>query len=68
MATRYRFGDNKYPHFITFAVINWIDALSRPLYKDLASLSVSAPSCAALRTSRGIQVILYICSITKGVP
>jgi putative transposase len=35
MATRYRFGDNEYPHFITFAVINWIDALSRPLYKDI---------------------------------
>ena len=35
MATRHRFGDNEYPHFITFAVINWIDALSRPLYKDI---------------------------------
>ena len=35
MATRYRFGDSQYPHFITFAVVNWIDALSRPLYKDL---------------------------------
>ena len=35
MATRYRFGDSEYPHFITFAVINWIDALSRPMYKDI---------------------------------
>jgi REP element-mobilizing transposase RayT len=35
MATRYRFGDSQYPHFITFAVINWIDALSRPIYKDI---------------------------------
>ena len=34
-ATRYRFGDSQYPHFITFAVVNWIDALSRPLYKDI---------------------------------
>jgi hypothetical protein len=32
---RYRFGDSQYPHFITFAVVNWIDALSRPLYKDI---------------------------------
>lgn len=31
MATRYRFGDSEFAHFITFAVINWIDALSRPL-------------------------------------
>ena len=35
MATRYCFGDSQYPHFITFAVVNRIDALSRPLYKDL---------------------------------
>ena len=35
MATRYRFGDSEYPHFITFAVINWIDALSIPMYKDI---------------------------------
>src|SRR5215210_1865958 len=35
MGTRYRFGDSEYAHFITFAVVNWIDALSRPLYKDI---------------------------------
>ena len=35
MSTRYRFGDSEYAHFITFAVVNWIDALSRPLYKDI---------------------------------
>ena len=23
------------PHFITFAVVNWIDALSTPVYKDI---------------------------------
>ena len=35
MATKYRFGDSEIAHFITFGVINWIDALSRPLYKDI---------------------------------
>ncbi len=35
MATRYRFGDSDYAHFVTFSVINWIDALSRPQYKDI---------------------------------
>jgi len=35
MATRYRFGDSQYPHFITFAAVNRIDALSRPPYKDI---------------------------------
>ncbi len=35
MVTRYHFGDSQSPHFITFAVINWIDALSRPIYKTI---------------------------------
>jgi len=35
MATRYRFGDNTLPHFITFGVVNWIDALSRECYKEI---------------------------------
>ncbi len=35
MATRYRFGENHIPHFVTFAVVNWIDALSRPAAKDI---------------------------------
>ena len=33
MATRYRFEDSEYPHFITFAVINRIGVLCRPPYK-----------------------------------
>jgi putative transposase len=35
MATRYRFGDNEKPHFITFSVINWIDVFSREAYKEI---------------------------------
>lgn len=35
MATRYRFGENHVQHFVTCSVINWIDALSRPQYKDI---------------------------------
>ena len=35
MATRYRFSEGHAPHFVTFAVINWVDALSRPAYKDI---------------------------------
>ncbi|MFI5196782.1 MAG: REP-associated tyrosine transposase [Chitinophagales bacterium] len=40
MATRYRFGDSSYPHFITYSVVNWIDALSRPIYKDIVVKSL----------------------------
>jgi hypothetical protein len=29
MATRYRFGDNTKPHFITFSVVNWINVFTR---------------------------------------
>ena len=35
MATRYRFGDNEKPHFITYAVVNWIDVFSREAYKQI---------------------------------
>ncbi len=35
MATRYRFTENHIPHFVTFATVQWIDALSRPIYKDI---------------------------------
>ena len=35
MATRYRFGDNEKPHFITYTVMNWIDVFSREVYKQI---------------------------------
>ena len=35
MATRYRFGDNENPHFVTFATVNWIDVFSRERYKEI---------------------------------
>ena len=35
MATKYRFGDSSVPHFITFAVVNWIDVFSRECYKGI---------------------------------
>jgi len=35
MATRYRFADNNFPHFITCTVVNWIDVFSREIYKEI---------------------------------
>ncbi|TCO18260.1 hypothetical protein EV200_11266, partial [Pedobacter psychrotolerans] len=35
MATKYRFGDSSIPHFITLAVVNWIDVFSRECYKEI---------------------------------
>jgi putative transposase len=35
MSTKYKVGDNEMPHFISFSVVNWIDALTRNEYKDI---------------------------------
>ncbi|MCR9250205.1 MAG: transposase [bacterium] len=35
MSSKYTISDHQAPHFITFAVVQWIDALSRPLYKEI---------------------------------
>ena len=40
MATRYRFGDNENAHFVTFAVVNWIDVFSRECYKEILTESL----------------------------
>ena len=35
MATRYKFGNDEYAHFITLSVVNWIDIFSRECYKKI---------------------------------
>lgn len=35
MSSKYKFGDPAAPHFVTFSTIQWVDALSRPQYKDI---------------------------------
>jgi putative transposase len=35
MATRYRFGENQIPHFITFSTVNWIDVFTREAYRQI---------------------------------
>jgi REP element-mobilizing transposase RayT len=35
MATRYRFGEDEMPHFITSSVVNWIDVFSREAYTQI---------------------------------
>jgi putative transposase len=35
MSEKYKIGDDELPHFITFSVVNWIDALTRNEYKDI---------------------------------
>ncbi len=35
MSSKYQIRDHQSLHFITFATVEWVDALSRPLYKDI---------------------------------
>ncbi len=35
MSVKYRVGDNELPHFITFSIVEWIDALTRNEYKNI---------------------------------
>jgi REP element-mobilizing transposase RayT len=35
MSSKYKIDNHQALHFITFATVHWVDALSRPLYKDV---------------------------------
>ena len=35
MSSKYKIKDHQSPHFLTFSVVQWIDALSRPDYKEI---------------------------------
>ena len=35
MSTKYKFGENEIAHFVTFSVVNWIEALTRNEYKEI---------------------------------
>ena len=35
MSVKYKTGDDQLPHFLTFSVVEWIDALTRNEYKDI---------------------------------
>ena len=40
MPSKYKISDHQRPHFITFATVEWIDSLSRPIYKDVVVESI----------------------------
>jgi len=35
MSSRYKVHDDQLPHFLTFTVVGWVDALSREMYKEI---------------------------------
>jgi len=34
MSGKYRIGEDAIPHFVSFSVVYWIDAMTRAEYKD----------------------------------
>jgi len=40
MSRKYKFGDNEHLHFISFAVINWIDLFVRDTYRNILMDSI----------------------------
>jgi putative transposase len=54
MSRNYKFYDQERPHFITFAVINWIDVFTRTIYKDI--LLDSIKYCMA---NKGLEVYAW---------
>lgn len=35
MSRKYKIRDQNYPHFVSFAVVHWIDLFTRPIYRQI---------------------------------
>ena len=55
MPSKYRIHDSQKIYFITFAVVEWVDALSRPYYKDM--LIESLKYC---QENKGFIIYAYV--------
>ncbi len=61
MSRNYKFWDQNRLHFISFSVVNWIDALTRPQYKDI--IVESAKYCIK---NKGLEIYAW-CIMTNHV-
>ncbi len=55
MSSKYKISDHHDVHFISFAVVQWVDALSRPAYKDI--LIDSLRFC---QQKKGLKLYAYV--------
>src|SRR5260370_28772040 len=55
MSRNYKFHDQERPYFVTFSVINWIDAFTRREYKDI--LVDSLKYCMA---NKGLELYAWV--------
>lgn len=55
MPSKYRIHDSQEIYFITFAVVEWVDALSRPYYKDII-----LDSLKYCQQNKGLVIYAYV--------
>ena len=55
MSSKYKITDQQSLHFITFATVQWVDALSRPLYKD-----ITIESLKYCQSEKGLNLYAYV--------
>ena len=41
MSSKYKIGDGRYAHFVTFTVVNWIDVFTRDEYRTIITDSLT---------------------------
>ena len=54
MSRKYKIHDQQDLHFLSYAVVGWVDALSRPLYKDIV-----VESLAYCQKAKGLQLYAW---------
>jgi putative transposase len=55
MSRNYKFHDQERPYFVTFTVINWIDAFTRREYKDIL-----VDSLRFCMTNKGLELYAWV--------
>jgi REP element-mobilizing transposase RayT len=54
MSRKYKIHDQEDLHFLSYAVVGWVDALSRPIYKDII-----VESLAFCQKAKGLQLFAW---------
>jgi hypothetical protein len=54
MSSKYQIGDERYAHFVTFTVVNWIDLFTRDVYRDIL---IESSSLAPVFSEAGLVSI-----------
>lgn len=61
MSRKYKIRDQNYPHFVSFAVVHWIDFFTRPIYQQIL-----IDSLIYCQKSKGLIIYAW-CIITNHV-